>query len=71
MRLFGTSGGWGITEEKRHNLIVFFFLGRDDGTVANGVSIASGDDSSMVLPALGKIIEMVEFEFLRSKYQKG
>ena len=47
------------------------FLGRADGIAANGVSSEGGDDSTLVLPELGKIIEMEEFQFLRSKYQKG
>ena len=58
-----------IAEEKRRNLMDF--LGRADGIAANGVSSEGGDDSTLVLTKLGKIIKMEEFQFLRSKYQKG
>ena len=39
--------------------------------MANKVSIAGGYDSNLALPAIGAIIEIEEFQFLRSKYQKG
>ena len=37
--------------------VTYRFLGRAAGIAANGVSIESGDNSSLVLPALGTIIE--------------
>ena len=67
MRLFGTTG---MVALRRRKDVAYGFLGMADGIAANGVSIESGDNSSLVLPALGTIIEMEEFQFLRSKYQK-
>ena len=57
-----------IAKENRRNLNGF--LGRADDIAGNVVSVADEVDSSLLLPALGTIIEMVEFQFLRSKYQK-
>jgi len=61
-------GMMGLVEPLSHEVIR---NQRADGIASNVVSIAGGDDSCLVLPALGTIIEMVEFQFLRRKYQKG
>ena len=55
---------------RRRKDVTYGFLGSANGIAANRVSIESGDNSSLDLPALGTIIEMEEFQFLRSKYQK-
>jgi len=41
------------------------------GLAANVVTVAGAVGSGLILPALGTIIGMMAFNFLRGKYQKG
>ena len=41
------------------------------GLAANVVTVAGAVGSTLILPALGAIIGMTAFQFLRTKYQQG
>jgi len=61
-----------VMRENRSSLIGF--MSRADGMAsltANVTTVAGAVGSILVLPALGSMIGMMAFQFLRSMYQKG
>ena len=65
----------GVSSVMRENTSSLIgFMSRVDGIAdltANVITVAGAVSSSLVLPALGTMIEIMAFQFIRNMYQKG
>ena len=66
----------GVSSGMRENRSLIGFMPRADGIAdltVNVITVAASGavSSSLVLPALGTMIGMMAFQFLRSMHQKG